>query len=423
MNENHAIQIARSHPSVVPTVRARDPRVLLYSHDSYGLGHLRRNLAIAGALLKRLPRVSVVILTGSPCATQFPLPPNCDVVKIPAICKDDQGRYIPRGLDVSLEEAIEMRRSLIRATYDSFDPDIILVDHQPTGLLNEMTGVLEQAREDGKFLAFGVRDIVDSPESVEEAWSSQECLRAFDCYYDHVFIYGDQRVFDPLLEYPVLGRILQKVSITGYVIETLARTPKKVSRNGLPLVLVTVGGGDDGMQRITNYLEAMRLGPAPWASHIITGPLMPRSQVREFKLQVKHSDLRDRVKISNFHGDLPGLMRQADAVVSMAGYNSCLEILQSGTPGILVPREQMREEQSIRATRLAALGLAQHVPIGDATGLRHAIESALNSGPEPLLELNFDGLDNICDVLAQAAEPQTLSTRRATNFGLSMNAR
>lgn len=421
MNENHAIPICRYQSSAGRPGRARNPRVLLYSHDSYGLGHLRRNLAIAGALTNRLPNVSVVILTGSPCATQFPLPPNCDVVKIPAICKDDQGRYIPRGLDVSLDQAIALRQGLIHATYNAFDPDIILVDHQPTGLLNEMVAVLEIAREDGKFLAFGARDIVDSPESVEDAWSTEECMRAFECYYDQVFIYGDRRVFDPLVEYPLLGRILHKVSITGYVTGTPPGNAKKASKDGPPLVLVTVGGGDDGMQRISHYLDAIRLGSTPWKSHIVTGPLMPRSRVHEYKHEIKHSELRDRVKISMFHGDIPGLMRDADAVVSMAGYNSCLEILKSGTPGILLPREQMRQEQSIRAARLAALGLAQRVPIGDATGLRQAIEYALSARPKPMLELNFDGLDNICDVLAHAAGSQSLSTRSATNSGVLMN--
>jgi predicted glycosyltransferase len=420
MNENLAIKIKSPRPCVTSSRQARNPRVLLYSHDSYGLGHLRRNLAIARALLKRVPNVSVVILTGSPCATQFQLPPNCDVVKIPAVSKDDLGRYVPRGLDVSLDEAIALRKRLICATYDTFDPDVILVDHQPTGLLNEMAPVLEQARDDGKFLAFGARDIVDSPETVERAWSSRECLRAFDCYYDHVFIYGDRRVFDPLIEYPVLGRILRKVSVTGYVIDTPIGTAKMASRTGPPLVLVTVGGGDDGMQRISHYIDAIRSGPTPWKSHIVTGPLMPSSRVREYKHEVKHSDLRDRVKISSFHGDIPGLMRRADAVVSMAGYNSCLEILQSGTPGILMPREQMRQEQSIRAARLAALGLAQHVPMGDAARLRQAIEHALSSHPKPLLELNMDGLDNICDVLAGALEPCASSTRSATNPSLLM---
>jgi len=212
----------------------------------------------------------------------------------------------------------------------------------------------------------------------------------------------------------VLGRILHKVSVTGYVTQAPSGAARRASQSGPPLVLVTVGGGDDGIQRVSHYIDAIRLRPTPWTSHIVTGPLMARSQVRKYKHEVKHSELRNRVKISSFHGDIPGLMHNADAVVSMAGYNSCLEILQSGTPGILIPREQMRQEQSIRAARLAELGLAQHVPIGDAKQLRQAIEHALDSHPQPLLKLNLDGLDNICAVLVEAIEGDAGSTRSAT---------
>lgn len=392
---------------------------MLYSHDSYGLGHLRRNLAIAGALFEAAPETSVLIVTGSPCATQFPLPPNCDIVKIPAVCKDDEGRYVPRGLDSSLQDVIEMRRNLIQATYDSFDPDVILVDHQPTGLLDELYGVLSAARKDGKFLALGVRDIVDSPERVAETWSSKQCMNAFENYYDHVFVYGDQRVFDPLIEYPLLQRIRHKVTVTGYVVEAGTRHGHRASAASGRHVLVTVGGGDDGMERIEHYLDAIRLEPAPWTTHIVTGPLMPRTEFKEYKYVIKHSDLRDRVKVTRFHGDIPGLMRHADAVVSMAGYNSCLEILLSGTPGVLLPREHMRKEQSIRAQRLAALGLAQHVPMGNISLLRRAIDRALDTKPTCETDLDFNGLDGVCDVLLRARDTRSPAAgpEARTRFG------
>ena len=76
-------------------------RVLLYSHDSWGLGHLRRGLAIADAITTWFANADVLIITGSPCATQFELPARCDVLKLPAVSKDLQGLYIPRKLSGS----------------------------------------------------------------------------------------------------------------------------------------------------------------------------------------------------------------------------------------------------------------------------------------------------------------------------------
>ena len=41
-------------------------RVLIYSHDSFGLGHLRRCRTIAHALVEKYKSLSVLIISGSP---------------------------------------------------------------------------------------------------------------------------------------------------------------------------------------------------------------------------------------------------------------------------------------------------------------------------------------------------------------------
>ena len=46
----------------------REQRVILYSHDTFGLGHLRRSRALATALTASNPNASAIILTGSPVA-------------------------------------------------------------------------------------------------------------------------------------------------------------------------------------------------------------------------------------------------------------------------------------------------------------------------------------------------------------------
>jgi predicted glycosyltransferase len=421
MNLSKAIPVARN--DLVPGARKRSRhfRVLLYSHDSHGLGHLRRNLAIAGALRRSFPDCGIVILTGSPCATQFPLPDDCDIVKIPAIAKDRAGRYVPRSLGLSLDEAIALRRQLILAAYAAYNPDVVIVDHQPTGLLDEMLGVLERARRDGKFVAFGMRDIVDAPAVVNAAWSSPACRRAFEQCYDRVLVYGDRRVFDPLEEYSILAPLADKVSFMGYVVEPPAQPARETPAEGHEHVLVTVGGGDDGTQRIETCLSVFRHAQATWTSRIVTGPLMPAEQVLQYKQLVKHSELRGRVKITRFHGDIPGLMHRADAIVSMAGYNSCLEILQSGTPAVLMPRQVMRQEQVIRANRLAALGLVRTVPADDPELLAEALRQALRSERNSRVELDLDGLTNICEAVVSAlgltsAQAETLTAASAGGY-------
>ena len=77
-------------------------RVLLYSHDSQGLGHVRRNLTIAHHIAAAIPAatgrpVSGLLVSGLAPASVFPLPQGFDWLTIPGISKGKDG-YQPRSL-------------------------------------------------------------------------------------------------------------------------------------------------------------------------------------------------------------------------------------------------------------------------------------------------------------------------------------
>lgn len=408
MNHLQSIHISRTNTRFDVTDSTRIFNILLYSHDSWGLGHFRRNLAIARALVQHIHYANVLIITGSPCATQFSLPERCEVIKLPSIGKDGEGRYVPRNLRLSLHDTLALRRRLLMATFESFDPDVVIVDHQLTGLLGEALDMVRAARAAGKLTIFGMRDIVDSTDVVEQAWSSQECRNALAKDYEHICIYGDTRIFDAVSEYPILQPYRHKISTVGYI----ASPPDKAMRRPIPSleqrVLVTVGGGEDGQERVEAYLAALNLAPFGWRSHIITGPLMDESKVRSFKRWVERSGHSDFIRISRFHRNIPGLLQQADAVVSMAGYNSCTEILQSGKPTVLLPRVHMRHEQRIRAERLATRGLVQSVCGLDPVSLRAAVEKALCSGKIKAESPDMSGLDNMCELITRLSGLDTI---------------
>ena len=386
-------------------------RVLLYSHDSFGLGHFRRNLAIARAMVAQAPDVNVLMISGSPCATQFALPERCDVVKLPSVGKDPGGAYIPRYLSIPLSQTLDLRRRLIEAAYSSFDPDVIVVDHQLRGLHGEALPMVRAGRKSGKLTIFGMRDIVDSTEIVERDWGSDECRDVLAEDYEHIVIYGDREVFDSVSEYPVLQPFRHKISSVGYVASPVDRRSPRAIPTLEQHVLVTVGGGEDGFERVEAYLEALNLAPTTWRSHIITGPLMEEGQARACRNLVDRSRHRNSIRISRFHGDIPGLMQQADAVVSMAGYNSCAEILRSRKPVVLLPRDRMRHEQRIRAERFAARGLAQSINTPDPAELRDALERALGQSAATPESPNLDGLHNMCRLVGgMAGEKHALTT-------------
>ena len=153
------------------------------------------------------------------------------------------------------------------------------------------------------------------------------------------------------------------------------------------------------MQRIDAFLGALALQPADWDAHIVTGPLMEKRRVRHYRRTVRRLGLSESVRISRFKPRLPRLLQQADAVVGMAGYNSCMEILRAGVPAVLLPRSRPRLEQTIRAERLAEKGLVRCLTDADPRSLRSAIDELLSTTALPGELPRMDGLQRLCDVI------------------------
>jgi predicted glycosyltransferase len=349
-------------------------RVLLYSHDSYGLGHLRRSTTLATALVRQIPDAAVLIATGSPVATYFAPPAGVDLIKLPSITKDPCGAYVPRSLPGGLDFTLTMRRRLLAEAFSSFAPHLLVVDHQVIGLHGELLPVLEQARLAGTRSILGLRDVIDDPAVVAREWSRPEVRRALAESYDRICIYGSPTVFDSRREYPVPPELCARVSFTGYIVREAPSPSVRPLPAERPQVLVTVGGGEDGGSRLQAYLDCLRVGPVTWDSVIVLGPLLDPAAGRHIKRQARQID---GVTVHAFHGDMPRLLAESNAVVSMAGYNSTAEILRSGVSAVLLPRTAPRREQLLRASRLAQLGLVQCLPAPDPRSLRAAVRSAL----------------------------------------------
>jgi predicted glycosyltransferase len=182
---------------------SHDPRILLYSHDTYGLGHLRRTLAIAGQLARDLPHASQLLITGSMVAGAFDLPPRLDLIKLPALSKHSDGRYKARVLPLSLTATIAWREQMILQAVRAFQPDLVLVDKTPAGVLGELRPTLHYLKtcQPETRLVLGMRDIEDDPEATSAEWEANSTRQLHEEVYDSLLLYGDRRIFDPVREY------------------------------------------------------------------------------------------------------------------------------------------------------------------------------------------------------------------------------
>ncbi len=335
-------------------------RLLIYSHDSFGLGHLRRCRTIAHHLVERYRQLSILILSGSPIIGSFDFKARVDFVRIPGVIKLRNGNYTPLSLHLDIEQTLAMRSSIIQHTAEIFDPHLFLVDKEPLGLRGEVEDTLEMLKDRGTRLVLGLRDVMDEPELLEREWQRKNVHPALRDLYDEIWIYGLPEIFDPLNELSGMEPIAEKMAFTGYLRRALPQVPPDASENELPsdpYLLVTTGGGGDGEDLIDWVLSAYESRPdLPHPALLVFGPFMDRERRQAF--QERAANL-DKVHAITFEARFERLVERAIGVVAMGGYNTFCEILSFGKPALIVPRTRPRREQLLRARRAEALGLVR----------------------------------------------------------------
>lgn len=334
----------------------RTPRVLFYSHDTFGLGHLRRSRALAGAITRAAPNVSTLILTGSPVAGRFAFPDNVDHIRLPGVTKTPDGNYESERLGLSIDEVTELRAHLIDATVKYFDPDIVIVDKEPTGFRGEMIPALEWLRAQGRaHIVLGLRDVLDDPDTLAAEWERKGALEASEQYYDECWVYGLQSIHDPVAGLEFSSEFRAKTQFTGYLRREELPDGEVPSD---PYILVTPGGGGDGKGMVDLVLSAYENNPdlSPRAM-LVYGPFLSGEVRAEFEARVAKLD--GRVHAVGFDSRMENLMNGAEGIVSMGGYNTFCEVLSFDKPVVIVPRTRPRLEQFIRASRAEELGLVR----------------------------------------------------------------
>lgn len=379
-------------------------RVLIYSHDTFGLGHLRRSLLIAHRLTE-LPEISsILIATGSPLAQSFPLPAICDSLKLPAVTKRQNGQYMSRSLGIPPHEIFSLRAGILEAAARSFSPDLILVDHAPVGAHGELWPLLRWAksRQNPPHLILGLRDIIDAADRVAEEWERSAAWSSVDGMYDRILVYGDPKVLTTAEELGLPARHGARLRYVGYLTRRIERAFSPAP--DLPSVLVSVGGGADGAQVLDTYVEFLEKNPAPaFRSVLVGGPFLPRSHYLELVNRCHATG--HAVDIVDFVGGLEGFLAAAAGAVTMGGYNTVAEILGNGVPALIVPREAPRQEQLLRAQRLSSVTSIECCRMGDYGPDRLSrfvsrLGQPVTNGRHPL---QLDGVDRtaqeISDVL------------------------
>lgn len=379
----------------------------MYSHDTYGLGHIRRCLAIALSLRKS--PADILILTGSVLAGRFKIPRRIDFVRIPGMIKVTNEQYLPLSMKLDAAEVLEIRKRIILATAMAFKPDFFIVDKAPLGLKREVVDTLRWIKDElpGCASILGLRDIMDSAHATIEEWREKGIYDAMTEFYREIWVYGCREFYDPIREYEIPRHVAEKMFFTGYIRRRIPSEEEVLAARkalGLledeKLVLVTIGGGGDGHPVVNTFLSAFEpaLGGAPEGMRvaIVTGPFISD---RDYHDVLRRSEAMGFTTLK-FHRYMEALIGAAQVVVSMGGYNTVCEIASQGKPFLIVPRTVPRQEQLIRAQVLCSNGFCDYLHPRDVTpeNMRAHILALLANGSAQQLKMAsfpFSALDVI----------------------------
>lgn len=419
--------------------RTRSTRIMVYSHDAFGLGNLRRMLAICEQLLGNWPGLSILLVSGSPMIHEFRLPSGLDYIKLLCLNRGAAGQLYAKYLGTSVEETVSLRSHLIHLAAKRFKPDLLLVDKKPSGLNGELTATLDYLKNERPYskCVLLLRDILDTAKKTVDEWVQWRYYQTLQTYYDQILIVGMQSVFDAVQEYRMPLSIAHKVRYCGYIRKPLS--PSHIDlhsdlhrglhsdlHRGLHApertVLVTPGGGEDGYDMVNNYLTGLKaLGhslkcPPKFHSLIICGPEMSQAQ-QQLLRQLAHQC--SNVTLKSFASDMLTSLMTADVVVSMGGYNTVTEILSLKKPAVVIPRIKPSQEQFIRASRFAERGWITMLHPEKLTGrsLLEAVVNQLENPLKPPIGIDFSGLPqiahNLKNILPIRQQPRSLTSLSA----------
>ncbi len=384
--------------------RVEDARILMYSHDTFGLGHLRRCRTIAHALVEDYRGLNILIISGATIAGAFDYRARVDFVKIPSVIKLRNGEYTSMASHIDLQDTLKMRESSIRHTAETFQPDIFIVDKEPMGLKGEVEDTLAYLKARGTTLVLGLREIMDAPHLLDAEWKRNGIMQKIDQYYDSVWVYGPPDFYDPLVGLDVPANVRRKMDFVGFLQRSVSKSKKSVNTPKEKYILVTTGGGGDGSDLVHDVMNAYEQDPTlQLKALVVLGPYMPAAERTKL---VKKGEKIPSIEVIEFDNHMEELIEGATGVVAMGGYNTYCEILSFDKPALIVPRVKPREEQLLRAQRASELGLVDMLlpdQSADPAIMAEALKQLPNRQPpsQSGCTMRLEGLDHISQTVGR----------------------
>ncbi|AFY55428.1 putative glycosyl transferase [Rivularia sp. PCC 7116] len=347
-------------------------KLLFYCQHILGMGHLVRSMEIVRGLM---PDFQVCFINGGQVVKEFQIPQGVEVINLPAIKTDAEFKQLQVvDSSLSLAEVQEIRKNRLLKVAEEFQPDVLMIELFPFGrgkFSFELIPLLEKLRACKKpvKIVSSLRDIVVT--KTNRVKYEEKVCRLMNQYFDMLLIHGDSNFIHLDESFSRLRDIQCDTKYTGYVVQKvevkteLSQEDKKIIESEQPLILVSVGGGRFGHDLIDCVIESADILSAKIPHHIqvFTGPFAPEAQLKawQYFTQNKHN-----IKVSRYTPNLLSYMQKADLSISMSGYNTTLNVMNTGVRAMILPfKGNDDQEQRIRASKLDNLGVVKMLDDSD----------------------------------------------------------
>lgn len=388
-------------------------KILFYCQHILGIGHLIRSMEIVRGLLADF---EVCLINGGRVIDGFQIPNGVEMVNLPAIATDSEFREL-RAVDPNqdLETVLTTRKDLLLDILANFQPDLLIVELFPFGrrrFSSELIPFLDQAKARGTKVVCSLRDIVVTKQ--DRTRHEEKVCRLMNQYFDMLLIHGDPK-FQPLeLSFSRVKDLDCEVHYTGYVVQSPIEESnieaQPISDAYRPTILTSIGGGRFGHELLSCVMDAAAyLEPLiPHQIQMFTGPFVPDELFSELEAIAPH---RPNVVLQRYTPNLLAYMRQADLSISMAGYNTTMNVLTTGIRSMLLPfKGNDDQEQTLRAERLEELGIVSVIRPEDLQPRRFArrVVACLSQQPTRI-KFDFCGVEKTVACLRSLAYPMAIA--------------
>lgn len=351
-------------------------KLLFYCQHILGMGHLIRSMEIVRGLTDDF---QVCFINGGQVVKGFQAPPSVQVINLPAIKTDTEFRELQVvDTNLTLEEVQNLRQQKLLSVLKEFQPDVLMIELFPFGRRRfsfELVPLVEHARAQRTKVVCSLRDIVVTKQ--DQTRHEAKICRLMNQYFDQLLIHGDPSLHPLEESFSRVNDLNCDVHYTGYVVQQPENTRLTLAdqialSRETPMILVSVGGGRFGHELLDCVVEtAVGLeGKVPHHIQMFTGPFMPEEKFWDLKYAARD---RTNLHIHRYTPNLLAYMQQADLSISMAGYNTTMNILTTGVRAMMLPfTGNDDQEQTMRVERLAQLGRVRRIHREDLVSDRFA---------------------------------------------------